>query len=327
MTDSICRSGIRLSTFLGIACGILAGCVASEADDLDVLGKASVIAATGGSSSTSSAPSAGGAVVPTAPQSDAPEAAGSPSAGGSSITTQPAQGGATASGGSSSSSTSSGALKFEIKVPGSDAAVPARVETSKSTGLEILGYPQNFEFPIAYGILPATFDGAFSQTFCNKIAKLVKLAASNESFKEQIARMVRSQGALTAIMPISSLVGPNFADIALRTAHQAGGTAAARIENPLELDDVTATLELSPDAMSNYLGDVEELEENVSSSLIQQADIAYLTGEFSVSIGAKDLWCDLAYGKATLHLAVSGTSSSASYKGTTLLKGVVPAGS
>lgn len=232
-------------------------------------------------------------------------------------------GSAGSAGTAGASGTSSSFKEFDIVVPGATKPVLARVATPKTPLIDVDGYPSALSLPVHYGALPVGYEGAFSDAFCADIRRVASLG-SLPSLKEQVLRMVRRQGTVTARIPLSTLVGSPFSVLAVQAARTAGADAAATVSNPLSLSNAEIALELSPDAMSNLLGDTPGLLSGVSTALAQQLKIAVQTGLFTASIAAKDLWCDLAHGKATFKLKLVGTALGKPYAGVTNVSGAQP---
>jgi hypothetical protein len=213
-------------------------------------------------------------------------------------------------------------LGFLITVPGADELIPARAPSHSSSAIEVLSYPTKLSLPVRHGALPVGYEDAFSNDFCANVRSTAALASADT--KEQIKQMLRRQGTVTARFTISSVVGPEFIAASVLAARAAEVSNAASIANPLVLSEARISLELGSDATSRLLGDTDALENGIVNAFVRQESTAYEIGTFSASIAAKDLWCDLAQGKATLHVWLSGEVSSKAYTGEVLMTGVRP---
>lgn len=233
-----------------------------------------------------------------------------------------ADGGNSDSGGCSDAGTQEPGLGFLITVPGADEPIPARVPSRSSSGIEVLSYPTKLSLPVRHGALPVGYEGAFSDDFCANVRSSAALASADT--KEQIEQMLRRQGPVTARFTISSVVGPEFSAASVLAARAAEVSNAASIANPLVLSEARISLEFGADATSRLLGDTDTLQSGIVNAFAQQESTAYEIGTFSASIAARDLWCDLAQGKATLYLWLVGEVSSKAYAGEVLITGVHP---
>ena len=208
-------------------------------------------------------------------------------------------------------------LDIEISVAGTDAPIMGTV--SERGGLIHVGsYPERLVLPISYGLLTVPFDGAFEDEFCQSVQELTELEPP-----EAALDLVRHDGAVTARLPLSSLVWPETAAEANRSAGALGVNSGVFFENPLVIDTLELSLELSDSAISRALG-TEDLLAELNRALERQGSGARETGVLQLSLGSKDLWCDLAHREATIRVRVVGTFGEEPYEGETVVEGVEP---
>ena len=105
--------------------------------------------------------------------------------------------------------------------------------------------------------------------------------------------------------------------------HRKGGELKHVARSALTVQTLELSLELSEGAMSHALG-TEDLSAALDRELERQGASARQTGVLPLSLSAKDLWCDLAHGDATIRVHVIGTFGSQAYEGETLVTGVEP---
>lgn len=205
-------------------------------------------------------------------------------------------------------------LDIEVHVSGSDEPIAGRV-SERGGPIQISSYPNELALPISYGALPLTFEGAFSDEFCQSVADLLDLETPDA------VELVRHRGAVSSRIPISSLVGPGTTALAQSSARELGISSGVFFDNPLMIEHVEISLELEEGALSDALG-IEDLTVELRDALSLQSPLALQTGVIPLALGAKDLWCDLAHGGATIRIELSGSFGEESYSGETLVRGV-----
>lgn len=222
-------------------------------------------------------------------------------------------GSAGADGGTADESEAPRLLDLEIRVAGSDEPIRGSVSEHGGT-LRVSSYPTVFALPISYGPLPLSFDGAFGDDFCRSVQELVELDSP------EAIELVRHRGAPPARIPLSSLVWPETMGEAQLSARALGVSSGVVFENPLIIEAIEISLELSSQALSQTLG-TEDLSAVLDDALELQGAAARRTGVLPLALGAQDLWCDLAHGDATIRIQVSGHFGSEPYQGETVVSG------
>jgi len=205
-------------------------------------------------------------------------------------------------------------VQLEIPVVGSDE--PIRGSVSEHGGLiEVMSYPEELTLPLRYGSLVLGYEDAFSDEFCDSIKNQV---ADVDSYEQ-----LRLKGSLVTEIPVSSFIWPETAESANSTAKDAGVSTGVNFANPFTIDTAELSLELKSDAISNTLG-VDAVSANLRQELADGMDSVRRLGSLRVTLGAKDLWCDLAQGHALLRIKVVGEYGAEHYEGETVVTGVEP---
>ena len=208
-------------------------------------------------------------------------------------------------------------LAIEIAVAGTDTPIAGTV-SEHGGAIRVRSYPERLSLPLLHGSLPLPFDGAFEDDFCESVRELTEA-----DLQDRALDLVRHDGAVTGRLPISSLMWPETVAEANRSASALGVGTGVFFDNPLTVQTLELSLELSEGAMSHALG-TEDLSAALDRELERQGASARQTGVLPLSLSAKDLWCDLAHGDATIRVHVIGTFGSQAYEGETLVTGVEP---
>ena len=108
-------------------------------------------------------------------------------------------------------------IDFDVAVPGADQPVTARVG-AHGGAVEVLSYPSDVTLPLSYGSLPLGYEDAFSDAFCDSVRQQ---ATSNDA-----ERLLRHQGAVTALVPLSPLVAQALKSRIIDAAADATGDLA-----------------------------------------------------------------------------------------------------
>jgi hypothetical protein len=159
------------------------------------------------------------------------------------------------------------------------------------------------------------------------VAEVARLVQQGSIAESQARQSVRGDTSVVAQVRVSPLIGPRFALAVREAARAAGATAGAwQLQNPLEIDALTLELELSAEAISTLVGDTQQLADALRAALERQRETALATGSFQVALSAKDLWCDIAQGRASVVMHVTGRAGRSTFMAQTRITGVEPLG-
>lgn len=216
-------------------------------------------------------------------------------------------------------------VPLSVALPGPPGSVAATLEGEGSSRVHVESYPGQAELSVRHGPLPLDYEGAFSEPFCADVSARANLARQGSTLAQQARQQVRADGAVVADLTVYPLIGPGF-ERAVREAARAAGVAAGslQIDNPVKLDDAELALQLSSTATSLLIGETEQLASTLRSALAAQRATALQSGSFQLALSAKDLWCDLAQGRASVVIHLRGSVGGSTFAGQTKIAGVEP---
>jgi hypothetical protein len=205
---------------------------------------------------------------------------------------------------------------FAFAVEGVSSPVAAEAISGAVGHITISSYPESTSGTIHYGALPVGFDDAFSQSYCAGIETKAKAALGTSALARFNKKFIREGGGVALRVPVSPLVGNRFRATAASAAIKAGAKSSTFvIDNPLLLESVQLSIAFDIDAMSHIIGETDAIASAQETYLAQSSTSVMSIGEFATALGAKDVLCDFATGKARFEFTTTGVAGRDVYFG------------